>query len=237
MKRWKLLLLSVLGTICMVVFTVVPLQAHTDQKEEDCTATTLSCPAQAINKLSVELGSFKGPTLKAPEAPAPPAGSRTVTYDVTTRGTITADFATFKTQIHETLNDGRGWSRMGVRFSEVSSGGQFTLVLAAADELPSFSSGCSAEYSCNVGRYVIINQDRWQGATPSWNQAGGSLRDYRHAVVNHETGHWLGHGHENCPGAGQPASIMQQQSIGLQGCVINSWPLESELWSTRLGIT
>ena len=114
--------------------------------------------------------------------------------------------------------------------------GTFTLVLSEASQVPSFSSGCDAMYSCNVGRYVIINQDRWLGATPPWNSAGGSLRDYQHMVVNHETGHWLGHGHADCSGVGQPAAVMQQQSINLQGCRFNPWPTASELWSSRLGI-
>jgi hypothetical protein len=160
----------------------------------------------------------------------------TVTYDVTTRGTITADFAQFKTLANQTLNDPRGWARLNVQFTEVASGGMFTLVLAQANQLPTFSSGCSADWSCTAGRYVIINQDRWEGTTTSWNNAGGSLRDYRHMVVNHETGHWLGHDHQYCSGAGQLAPIMQQQSIDLQGCKFNPWPLPSELWSSRLGI-
>lgn len=165
-----------------------------------------------------------------------PGQKITVTYDVTTRGAITADVAEFKRLANATLNDGRGWSRMGVYFQEVTSGGQFTLILAAANEVANASPGCSAEYSCNVGRLVLINQDRWLGATSSWNAGGGSLRDYQHMVVNHETGHWLGHGHSNCSGVGQPAAVMQQQSIDLQGCNFNPWPLDSELSSRRLGI-
>ena len=160
----------------------------------------------------------------------------TVTYDTTTRGTIYANFAEFRTLANQTLNDSRGWARMNVTFKEVTSGGQFTLVLAEANQLPTFSSGCSAQWSCNAGRYVVINQDRWQAATSSWNNAGGSLRDYRHMVINHETGHWLGHGHSTCSGAGNPAAVMQQQSIDLQGCTFNPWPLASELNSSTLGI-
>lgn len=165
--------------------------------------------------------------------------TRTVTYDVMTRGTITASVAEFKQQANETLNDRRGWARMGVKFQEVASGGMFTLVLSEASQVPTFAApgGCSAEYSCRVGRFVIINQNPWLGATPSWNSAGGSLRDYRHMVVNHETGHWLGHGHSYCTGAGHPAPVMQQQSMNLQGCSFNAWPVASELWSTQLGIT
>jgi Protein of unknown function (DUF3152) len=171
------------------------------------------------------------------KAAAYPAQKMTVTYEVATKGTITANLSEFKQQANQTLNDARGWARMGVFFQEVASGGQFTLVLSEASQLPTFSAGCSADYSCNAGRYVIINQDRWLGATASWNAAGGSVRDYRHMVVNHETGHWLGHDHEHCGGSGQAAPVMQQQSIDLEGCTFNPWPLQSELWSSRLGIT
>jgi hypothetical protein len=164
------------------------------------------------------------------------ASTITVTYDIATKGALYASVSEFKLLANQTLNDSRGWARMNVRFVEVASGGMFSLVLSEASQLPSFSSGCSAEYSCRVGRNVVINQDRWMEATPSWNNGGGSLRDYRHMVVNHETGHWLGHGHTDCGGAGQPAAVMQQQSINLQGCSFNPWPLPGELWSTQLGI-
>lgn len=164
------------------------------------------------------------------------ASTITVSYDVMAKGVEAASLADFRQQANETLNDNRGWARMNVVFKEVAGGGRFTLVLSAASEVPSFSSGCSSEYSCRVGQYIIINQDRWNGATDSWNQAGGSLRDYRHMVINHEVGHWLGHGHPSCSGAGRPAPVMLQQSIDLQGCSFNPWPLPSELYSTQLGI-
>lgn len=155
---------------------------------------------------------------------------RTVKYRVVTRGKITTSLATFRAQAQATLNDPRGWRGMGVSFKEVKSGGSMTLVLSQASKVPSYSSGCSRTYSCRVGRYVIINQDRWKKATPSWNKAKGSLRNYRHMVVNHETGHWLGHGHRSCGSKGSLAPLMQQQSKGLHGCKINPWPKASELY-------
>ncbi|MGA8848080.1 MAG: DUF3152 domain-containing protein [Nocardioides sp.] len=154
---------------------------------------------------------------------------RTVTYSVTTRGRITANVKEFALQARQTYADPRGWRAKGVQFRQVAEGGSFTLVLAEASTVPSFSSQCSSTYSCRVGRYVIINQTRWQQATPPWNSGGRSLRDYRHMVVNHETGHWLGKGHASCPGPGRLAPVMMQQSKGTNGCAFNPWPTAAEL--------
>lgn len=162
--------------------------------------------------------------------------SVTVTYQVETRGDVVTSVEQFERLVAETFADKRGWSRLGVEFQQVESGGQFTLVLSEASQLPSFSPGCDTEYSCRAGQYVIINESRWLSATDSWNEQGGSLRDYQHMVINHETGHWLGHGHYQCQGAGQPAPVMQQQSIDLQGCTFNPWPVEFELTSSQLGL-
>ena len=149
---------------------------------------------------------------------------RSVTYSVVTRGPVTASVREFARLAQETYDDPRGWRGGGVAFRRVASGGSFTLVLATAEQVPSFSSQCSSTWSCRVGRYVIINQTRWQHASPAWNAARRSLRDYRHMVVNHETGHWLGLGHASCPGAGRPAPVMMQQSKGRDGCTFNPFP-------------
>ncbi|MDO9455763.1 DUF3152 domain-containing protein [Nocardioides sp.] len=154
---------------------------------------------------------------------------RTVTYSVTTRGRVTASLREFRRQVQQTYDDARGWRGKGVRFRPVGRGGSFTVVLAEASTVPSFSSGCSSTYSCRVGRHVIINQTRWQTATPPWNGAGRSLRDYRHLVVNHETGHWLGKGHAGCARRGALAPVMMQQSKGTDGCRFNPWPTLAEL--------
>lgn len=154
---------------------------------------------------------------------------RAFTYSIATRGTITADVEQFSVHVAQTLNDPRGWSLGGsIEFRQVASGGDFTVWLAEASTVPSFSSVCSATYSCRVGRNVIINQTRWLHSAPSWTAGGGDLESYRHYVVVHETGHWLGSGHLTCPGPGQPAPVMQQQSISLQGCARNGWPLGGE---------
>jgi hypothetical protein len=155
---------------------------------------------------------------------------RTVTYRIETRGRITASVKEFARQAAETYADPRGWRNAGVVLERVRGASDFSLVLAEAGWLPRFSSTCSVQWSCRAGRYVVINQMRWLGASPSWRGAGRTIRDYRNLVVNHETGHWLGHGHLGCPGPGRLAPVMMQQSKGLDGCRHNPWPLGSELW-------
>jgi uncharacterized protein with LGFP repeats len=76
-----------------------------------------------------------------------------------------------------------------------------------------------------VGRSVFINDDRWRTATSTWPHG---LATYQRYVILHEVGHWLGMGHQNCPAAGRNAPVMQQQSISLQGCRSNMWPLIAE---------
>jgi hypothetical protein len=152
------------------------------------------------------------------------------------RGAVGLSEAEFKTQAQQTLSDARGWSQLGIAFQQVDSGGDFTLVLSEASMVPSFSSGCDTVWNCNAGRYVIMNNDRWMGASDAWNAAGLGLSTYHHLAINHELGHWLGHDHETCTASGSPAPVMQQQSMDLHGCTFNPWPLTSELWSTTLGI-
>lgn len=141
----------------------------------------------------------------------------TVTYTIITRGDTRSDLTEFAAQAQQTLSSPRGWSQLGIVFKRIPSGGSFQLVLSEASQVPTFSSACSAQWSCRVGSSVIINDDRWSGATDAWNGAKGSLRDYRHMVINHEVGHWLGHGHAACAAPGMYAPIMLQQSISLQG--------------------
>ena len=157
--------------------------------------------------------------------------TRTYTYCVQLAGVAAGEQAAFARQARDILHEVDGWTLGGtIRFAPRSSctGTGFTLWLAAPARVDAFSPGCSAAYSCRVGRNVIINRDRWHHATPSWRNGGGSIDGYRTMVVNHEVGHWLGYGHVGCPGNGQPAPVMQQQSISLQGCRPNARPTNTE---------
>ena len=214
----------------------VPLDTACDQSPSKCLVARNDVLHTAFEGLALPILTPPASPIVIPDITVRKPVQRTVTYAVTTKGAVTADLATFKTLAAETYAHANGWSRLGVRFAEVASGGDFTLVLSEASEVPNFGFPCDSTYSCRVGRNVIINQDRWQNATDPWNAAGGDLRNYRHMVINHETGHWLGHNHENCKASGAAAPVMQQQSINLQGCKFNPWPLDSEIWSTTLGI-
>lgn len=169
----------------------------------------------------------------------PYANAKTIHYCVAGRGVPDSSLAAVRTKAAQTLNDIRGWSIDGqALFKEVNSGCDFTLWLSAASQVPSFGGVCDSMWSCRIGANVVINNDRWQNASPAWNKMGGTLDEYRDMVINHETGHWIGFGHDHCGGAGQPAPVMQQQSINLQGCTFSPWPSAAERSSarTKLGL-
>jgi len=85
---------------------------------------------------------------------------------------------------------------------------------------------------------VLINDRNWRNATAAWT---GSLAGYRTYLINHEVGHWLGLGHFSCPSPGATAPVMLQQSISLDGCEPNGWPLDFErrrvasIWDVTVG--
>lgn len=164
---------------------------------------------------------------------------KTYNYCVAVRGVDASNLAALRSKLKSTYADSRGWSLDGlVDFKEVTSGCDYTVWLSAASQMASFGGVCDPQWSCRSGNNVVFNYDRWAKASDAWNQYGGSLEDYRSMLVNHETGHRLGFGHRHCGGPGQLAPVMQQQSISLEGCTFNPWPLPVELSALRstLGI-
>jgi len=138
----------------------------------------------------------------------------------------------FAEQVERILFDRMSWTRSGeVAFKRVDRGGNTRVMLArprTVDRLcrPLDTRG---KYSCNVGEKVLLNLRRWRRGVPHWSS---SRANYRRMLVNHEMGHRIGHGHRNCPGRGRKAPVMQQQTISLQGCEPNWWPLRRELRAT-----
>ncbi|GJM37337.1 MAG: hypothetical protein DHS20C19_07040 [Acidimicrobiales bacterium] len=125
----------------------------------------------------------------------------------------------------DTLGDGRSWIGRGAGFELVDEGGEFTIIVALPDDVDRMCAPLqtNGRFSCARNGWIAINSLRWFGATDDW---PGDLETYRRYLVNHEVGHYIvGAGHDACPGAGQPAPIMMQQTKGLDGCVPNGWVL------------
>ena len=243
MKRYGKHFAYIATLVVVVIILGVPAVFSQEASSEKCTSSEAFCFTPQLDTTTSRLDAVTLPKIATPAWLSAQGGSsqsssaREVAYQVAPKGNVTADIDEFRSQVSQTLNSPSGWSRLGVRFVEVDSGGQFTVWLSEASQVPSFSpSGCDAIVSCRVGNNVIINETRWQNGSDAWNAAGGSLSGYRQMVINHETGHWLGHGHEQCSGAGQPAAVMQQQTLDMQGCTPNSWPLGHELYAPTIGI-
>ncbi len=136
--------------------------------------------------------------------------------------------ARFAGAVDRVLGDPRSWiAGQQFRLQRVrrTAGAEFTVLLASAatsERMCAMGGLRTAGYtSCRLAGQVIINLDRWEKAIPDY---GAPLATYQAYAINHEVGHQLGHGHEGCPGAGQLAPVMQQQTYGLKGCTANAWP-------------
>jgi hypothetical protein len=136
----------------------------------------------------------------------------------------------FAAAVESTLADPRSWGAGGrMSFQRVGAdeadAGQYefkvTLVSPGSMETYCPGVGTGGYTSCRYGERAVINLARWATAVPDYE---GDIATYRLYVVNHEVGHALGNGHASCPGAGQVAPVMQQQTLGLEGCVKNAWP-------------
>jgi hypothetical protein len=158
---------------------------------------------------------------------------RTVTYTIAVRGAPRSNVEEFAAAVADALEHERGWAAAGFGFVRVPAGGELTVWLSQASQVPSFGAPCDSFYSCRQGNHAIINDDRFAFGSPHW---PGPLGEYRRMVINHETGHWIGFGHAFCGGPGQLAPVMQQQSKGMQGCAVNPWPLPGELAAARARI-
>ncbi|MER5360213.1 DUF3152 domain-containing protein [Streptomyces sp. NPDC002785] len=125
----------------------------------------------------------------------------------------------------------RGWSHHGERtFRQVADGPAGLVIRIATPATTDAICGKSGldthgEVNCRVGADVIVNLKRWQQGSPEFH---GPLAGYRALIINHEVGHWLGHGHETCPDKGRPAPAMMQQIYGLKGCDSNAWPYDAK---------
>ncbi|WP_229400447.1 DUF3152 domain-containing protein [Micromonospora okii] len=162
------------------------------------------------------------------QSPVRGAGGPVHRYRVLVERGTGQDPDAFATAVDDALGDPRSWIASGeLRVRRVTDevDADFTVYLAtpATSERMCALGGLSTERytSCRLPGQVIINLARWMEAVPDYD---APLEVYRAYVVNHEVGHEFGELHEACPGLGEPAPVMQQQTYGLDGCVANAWP-------------
>jgi hypothetical protein len=163
---------------------------------------------------------------------------RVMTFQIAIEGGIAGiDRAAFARFVRATYGAPQGWASHGLwRFRQVGPGEDpdFRLLLVTPATRDVICGAAPDRYtSCRIGDEVVLNVARWVHGVP---QYGASLTTYRQYMINHETGHRLGRGHELCPGPGQPAPVMQQQTLGLHGCTPYAWPyVNGARYMGRLG--
>lgn len=161
----------------------------------------------------------------APGGTAPAGRGTLLKYQIEVENGVGQDAAAFATAVDATLRDQRSWIAGGdqalARVSDNRPDFRIRLASPKTVDRLCYPLDTAGYTSCRVGDNVVINLARWQNAVPEF---AGDLTTYRAYAINHEVGHRLGHGHESCTGTGQPAPVMQQQTLGLKGCKANPWP-------------
>ena len=165
----------------------------------------------------------------APAVPVSrPAAATVYRYVLRVEGGTHVDAAAAAPIVERILNDERGWpTAQNTSFQPVAdpASADFTFNIATP---PSADALCSpldtgGMWNCRNGDNVVINSDRWNWGAITY----PDVDSYRTYVTNHEVGHFLGHEHEFCAGAGLKAPLMAQQSHDLAGgCVYNAWPTQ-----------
>jgi Protein of unknown function (DUF3152). len=183
-------------------------------------------PADDVTVVPSGAGTFQYASV---DGPVVGSGGPLLRYRVGVEDGLGVPVELFAAAVEAVLSDGRSWTADGsLRFQRVSgaAGYDFTVYLAS----PVLSEAMCREDGLETGQFtncrltdgrVVINSARWLVGVPDY---GAPLGEYRAYAINHEVGHQLGHDHELCPGPGRPAPVMQQQTLGLQGCVPYGWP-------------
>lgn len=150
-------------------------------------------------------------------------GGRPVRFSVEVEDGTGLDPDAVAAIVEEALYDERSWARNHdlQRVAPADASVRVVIASPAAVDAICREVGLNTAgwLSCWSGNTAAINLDRWQVGVGHIDD----LAQYRRYVVAHEVGHSLGYGHLECPGRGQLAPLMQQQTKSLQGCIANEW--------------
>ena len=177
--------------------------------------------AGVLSRTVAERGN--GATLVVPGSQPAPGEGEEHSVRVEVEGGLDVDREAFARFVLDTLNDPRSWSHDGLTFSRTDGDADVVVVLASPETSAAMCEPLVTygKLSCRRGPQAIITMYRWVNGMEDY---GDDLTGYRQYVVNHEVGHVLGHGHESCPAAGEPAPVMQQQTKDVDPCEPNAWP-------------
>ena len=146
-----------------------------------------------------------------------------VTYTVELEHTLPFDVKTIARSIDRTLADPRGWTANGAQAVRRVTGQPDLRIIVATPETTDALCApldTGGRLSCRNGDLVVLNAWRWANGADAYRD----VKEYRRYLVNHEFGHALGNSHQDCAEQGTRASVMMQQTKGLQGCAPNPWP-------------
>jgi hypothetical protein len=152
-----------------------------------------------------------------------------LTYRVEVERGLPYDAAGFAHAVDRTFAAPNGWAAgPDLDFTRVDGEADFRVVLASPKTVDRLCAPLDTNglVSCRNRDDVVINAWRWWAGAETY---GDDVAAYRTYVINHEAGHFLGHHHEGCPRPGDPAPVMVQQTLDLDGCVANPWPTAAEL--------
>jgi hypothetical protein len=159
------------------------------------------------------------------------SGARPLRYVVQVETGLDVSPSLAAREIDGILAAPRGWTHNpGTAFQLVGAGAPHDITIRiatpkTADALcwAGIRQDTGGEYNCEVPGGVVVNLKRWVEGSHTFT---GPIHDYRALIINHEMGHFLGHSHQTCGGAGRPAPVMMQQIKGLHGCLPNAWPYD-----------
>jgi len=154
-------------------------------------------------------------------------------YTVDVENGITGvDLTAFAKLVDTSLDDPHSWTaRSGVALQRVDSGwADFHVTLTSSMTVRALCGfELKIETSCwapNQDSRVVLNVARWVRGDVSYI---ADLPAYHIYMINHESGHALGHMHSHVCLSNGLAPVMMQQTIGLRSvsgkiCAANPWP-------------
>lgn len=194
-----------------------------------------SSPAPSAGRITVPVAGAGTLTAVAIPAGDTTTSGRAVRYSVEVEDGLPVPAAEVASTVHTVLTDPRGWQKEeGVHFvpvspAELAAGARVDVRVTLAS--PTLTARLCAplnvtaqQVSCGNGSRAALNLTRWMLGSTTY---GTDVAQYRIYVISHEVGHGLGHPHVHCPGPGNPAPVMVQQTKSLEACVASPWPTGS----------